>query len=79
MADPKDGDKDVVVFLGTEHQTADAEEAGQRLAVTALHRVNGNRALHRVLPELYRSLWHELGEQVGCRSLVQVELQQGVC
>ena len=75
LADPKDRDKDVVVFLGTEHQTADAEEAGQRLAVTALHRVDGDRALHRILPELYRSLWHQLGEQVGSRSLAQVELQ----
>ena len=67
LADPKDRDKDVVVFLETAHQIANIEEAGQRLAVTALHRVNGDRALHRVLPEQYRSLWHQLGEQVGSR------------
>ena len=78
MADPKDRDKDVVVFLGTEHQIADVEEAGQRLAVTALHRVNGDRALHRVLPEQYRSLWHQLGEQVGSLTLMQVKLQREV-
>ena len=78
MADPKDRDKDVVVFLGTEHQTANIEEAGQRLAVTALHRVNGDRALHRVLPEQYRSLWHHLGEQVGSLTLMQVKLQRVV-
>ena len=78
MADPKDRDKDVVVFLGTEHQIADAEEAGQRLAVIALHRVNGDRALHRVLPEQFRNLWHQLGEQVGSLTLMQVKLQRGV-
>ena len=65
LADPKDRDKDIVVFLASEHQCASPEETGQRVAVNALHRVCGERAMHRVLPEIHRALWHQLGEQVG--------------
>ena len=66
LADPKDRDKDVVAFLAAEHQCSSLEETGQRVAVTALHRVAGDRALHRVLPEMYRPLWHQLSEHVSC-------------
>ena len=66
LADPKDREKDIVAFLAAEHQCGSQEESGQRVAVTALHRVAGERALHRVLPEMYRPLWHQLGEHVSC-------------
>ncbi len=60
LADPKDRNKDIVVFLAAEHQADAPDEAEQRAAVTALHRVAGDRALHRVLPEAYLPLWQEL-------------------
>lgn len=62
LADPKDRNKDIVVFLGSEHQAEGTlpDEAEQRAAVTALHRVAGDRALHRVLPQVYLPLWQEL-------------------
>ena len=67
LADPKDRDKDVVVFLGAEQaQQADRpEQAEQAAAVAALHRVAGERALHRVLPPAYRPLWADLDAKVG--------------
>ncbi len=64
LADPKDRNKDIVVFLAEEHQADTPEEAEQRAAVTALHRVAGDRALHRVLPEAYLPLWQELCAKV---------------
>ena len=65
LADPKDRDKDIVAFLAAEHQCSSVEESGQRVAVTALHRVAGERALHRVLPEMYRPLWQQLNDHVS--------------
>ena len=65
LADPKDREKDTVVFLASEHQCSSQEETSQRVAVTALHRIAGDRALHRVLPEMYRALWDNLGEHVS--------------
>lgn len=67
LRDPKDRDKDIVVFLAAEHHSNSKEEAEQRVAVTALHRVAGDRALHRVLPLTYRPLWQDLGVKV-CQS-----------
>lgn len=60
LADPKDRNKDIVVFLGAEHQAGVPDDMEQRAAVTALHRVAGDRALHRVLPQAYLPLWQEL-------------------
>ena len=67
LADPKDRDKDVVVFWGAEEQQADSrpDQAEQLAAVAALHRVAGERALHRVLPPAYRPLWADLDARVG--------------
>ena len=65
LADPKDRNKDIVVFLASEHQADAPDEAEQRAAVTALHRVAGDRALHRVLPDAYRPLWQELCTSVS--------------
>jgi hypothetical protein len=65
LADPKNRDQDVVVFLATEHLCDSKEEAEQRVAVAALHRVAGKRSLHRVLPPSYRSLWQDLGVKVS--------------
>jgi hypothetical protein len=64
LADPKDRDKDIVIFLAAEHQCERADEAEQRVAVTALQRVAGDRALHRVLPAAYRPMWDSLAEKV---------------
>lgn len=74
IADPKDRDKDIVVFLAAEHQCSSQEETGQRTAVTALHRVAGERALHRVLPEMYRPMWKQLGEKVSSLQIVRLLL-----
>ena len=71
MADPKDRDEDIVVFLAAEHQCSSQEETGQRMAVTALHRVAGERALHRVLPEMYRPMWKQLGEKVSSSQVIR--------
>ena len=74
LADPKDRDKDVVAFLAAEHQCASQEETGQRVAVTALHRVAGDRALHRVLPDMYRPMWDQLSKHVSCNGPHKVSL-----
>jgi hypothetical protein len=65
LSDPKDDTKDIVVFLDKEEGTPDEELAGQRGAVAALHRVQGDRALHRVLPVAFRPQWEALGEKVS--------------
>lgn len=79
MADPKDRDEDVVVFLAAEHQSSSQEETGQRTAVTALHRVAGERALHRVLPEMYRPMWKQLGEKVSSQVVRHLVLLLEAC
>jgi len=63
LPDGKEGTRDIVAFLGSEHAAPSEEEAGQRGAVAALQRVAGERALHRVLPQRYRELWQALGAQ----------------
>ncbi len=72
LADPKDREQDIVVFLAAEHQCSSQEETGQRTAVTALHRVAGERALHRVLPEMYRPMWKHLSEKVSLQNVGQL-------
>ena len=79
MADPKDRDEDIVVFLAVEHQCSSQEETGQRTAVTALHRIAGERALHRVLPEMYRPMWKQLGEKVNLQVVRHLFLFLEVC
>jgi ATP-dependent RNA helicase DHX57 len=56
-------DKDVVVFLDDAHAAPTEEEAAQRAAVAALHRVAGDRALDRLLPRPYLAQWQELGRR----------------
>ncbi|KAK9809193.1 hypothetical protein WJX72_011126 [[Myrmecia] bisecta] len=56
----KDNTKDIVVFLEESQAAATEEEAQQRGAVAMLHRIAGERALHRVLPPAYRPLWDEM-------------------
>mmetsp|Transcript_1959 Transcript_1959/g.4604 ORF Transcript_1959/g.4604 Transcript_1959/m.4604 type:complete len:378 (-) Transcript_1959:495-1628(-) len=60
LPDPKRSEKDLVAFLRDSDSAADATDAAQRAAVTMLHRVQGDRALERVLPREYVSLWEEL-------------------
>eukprot|EP00884_Botryococcus_braunii_P007206 jgi/Botrbrau1/16487/Bobra.0142s0081.1 len=61
LPDPKDKEKDVVVFLPKEEGVSDETLAEQQGAVAALRRVQGDRALHRVLPLVFRGLWERLG------------------
>jgi len=63
LPDPKHKDKDEVVFLADSHACGSKEEAGQLAAVTMLHRVQGDRALHLTLPDSFRDLWHELADK----------------
>ena len=64
LPDPKDDTKDVVTFLDAAIAATSEEEAQQRGALAALHRVAGDRAMHRILPEDFLDLWEELGKQV---------------
>lgn len=57
----RQSEKDIVVFLQDKYAATDEEDAKQRGAVAALHRIAGDRALERVLPGQYRTLWQELG------------------
>lgn len=65
---PKQQDKDVVVFLDDSQAAPSEDEAEQRAAVAALHRVQGDRSLDRVLPRPYVQQWRELDQQVGRRA-----------
>jgi ATP-dependent RNA helicase DHX57 len=58
----KVAEKDVVIFLDGAHAAATEDEAAQRAAVAALHRLAGERALERVLPREYAAQWRALGE-----------------
>jgi ATP-dependent RNA helicase DHX57 len=58
----KVAEKDVVIFLDGAHAAATEDEAAQRAAVAALHRLAGERALERVLPREYTAQWRALGE-----------------
>lgn len=73
LADPRDRERDVVAFLDRNQPAEqDEEEAGQLAAITMLHKVAGDRSLHRVIPAPYQPLWQQLSEQVtllpGCDS-----------
>jgi len=57
---PKQQDKDIVVFLPETHAAESDDEAQQRGAVAALHRIAGDRALERTLPPQYAALWRAL-------------------
>ena len=64
LPDKKDDKKDVVVFLSSA-DAADTEEEAQQLgALAALHRVAGERALHRILPSSYLPAWQKCGQEV---------------
>ncbi|KXZ49867.1 hypothetical protein GPECTOR_19g318 [Gonium pectorale] len=67
MPDPKRQEDDVVVFLDEEHAAPDEAEARERGAVAALNRVQGDRALERILPKDYVPLWNALGEERKAR------------
>jgi hypothetical protein len=63
---PKKQELDEVVFLEDSQAAPSEEEAEQRGAVAALHRMQGDRALDRVLPRAYVQHWRELEQQVRC-------------
>ncbi len=85
LPDGKEGTRDIVAFLGSEHAAPSEEEAGQRGAVAALQRVAGERSLHRVLPQRYRELWQALGAQArgppqgGARAYALQALHRACC
>ncbi|PRW33164.1 P-loop containing nucleoside triphosphate hydrolase isoform A [Chlorella sorokiniana] len=60
---PKKQELDVVVFLDDAQAAPSEEEAEQRAAVAALHRVQGDRALDRILPRPYVVQWKDLEQQ----------------
>ena len=64
LPDDKDNDKDIVVFLDAGHATATEEEAQQLGALAALHRLAGDRAMHRILPMQYLQIWEVFGQEV---------------
>ena len=51
------------MFLDESQAAESEDEATQRAAVAALHRLAGERALERVLPRQYVPYWQQLGEQ----------------
>ncbi|KAK9866236.1 hypothetical protein WJX84_005972 [Apatococcus fuscideae] len=69
LADPRDHDRDVVAFLDRNQPAdQDEEEAGQLAAITMLHKVAGDRSLHRVIPASYQPLWQQLSKQAEDRA-----------
>ncbi|GIL66003.1 hypothetical protein Vafri_19646 [Volvox africanus] len=63
LPDEKRREDDIVVFLDEKYSADDEQQARERAAVAALHRVQGDRALERILPREFVSMWTELGEQ----------------
>lgn len=64
LPDEKDNDRDVVVFLDAALATETEDNAQQLGALAALHRVAGDRAMHRILPEQYLLTWEAYGREV---------------
>jgi len=73
---PKQQDKDIVVFLPEAHAAESDDEAQQRGAVAALHRIAGNRALERTLPPQYAALWRALGAAAKERKSKEVAVAE---
>jgi ATP-dependent RNA helicase DHX57 len=67
LPDAKKSENDVVVFLDQENACDCEQEAQQRAAVAALHRIAGNRSLERTLPPQYVKMWKALGEKAKVR------------
>lgn len=65
LPDEKDNQKDIVVFTDEAHATGAEEEALQLGALAALHRVAGDRAMHRILPAHYLPAWERHGQDVS--------------
>ncbi|GIL84569.1 hypothetical protein Vretifemale_13233, partial [Volvox reticuliferus] len=63
LPDEKRREDDIVVLLDEKYGAEDEQQARERGAVAALHRVQGDRALERILPKEFVSMWTELGEQ----------------
>ena len=71
MRDPKNDDKSIVCFVDRDAPCATKEDAIQAAAVVGLHRVAGERALHRVLPKEYLPLWDALHAKAEKRQMKQ--------
>ena len=59
LPDAKKSENDVVVFLDQTSACECEQEAQQRAAVAALHRIAGNRSLERTLPPQYVESRHD--------------------
>lgn len=64
LPDEKDNEKDIVAFLDASDATEAEDEAQQLAALTALHAVAGDRAMHRILPKQYLSFWERRSKEV---------------
>jgi ATP-dependent RNA helicase DHX57 len=73
---PKQQDKDMVVFLPEAYAADTDDEAQQRGAVAALHRIAGDRALERTLPPQYAALWRALGDAAKERKAKEVAVAE---
>ena len=73
LPDAKRSENDIVLFLDAKDACISEQEAQQRAAVLALHRVAGNRALERTLPPSFIPLWKSLHEKEKER---QVKIQK---
>lgn len=63
LPDPKHkSENDLLIKLPDDLRCADETEAQYRASVVMLHRVQGDRALERILPAPYVPLWHRCGE-----------------
>ena len=60
---PKRSEDDVVLFLDRKDAASSEDEAQQRAAVLALHRIAGNLSLERTLPPSYVPLWNALNSK----------------
>lgn len=64
LPDPKGHqEEDIILFLPDKDRAQDEQMAQQRAAVLMLHRVQGDRALERVLPAEFVPLWGRLGDE----------------
>ena len=72
LPNPKDRDKDIVVFLDEAQAADSSEEAQERCAVAALARVAGHRNMQRVLAQPYQAAWAWCVQQVSIAAFLKL-------
>ena len=73
---PKNSEKDTVIFLDSAHVARSENEAQQRAAVAALHRIAGDRSIDKLLPPPYLPFWKALAEAEKARQAKKAELAE---